>query len=1339
MGRLVGLTILGATALPTWVSAQVPLLTDRFDAYGAGQLLDLEWQVQSGSWAVRDGRLVGSCRDRGVCWTSASPATADQRIEVLVTPHARQAPGGWAAAALAVWSSGSNHWRLAVVEGPEGRRYAELLEMRNDHWQAQSEGGTALGQLPNGVDGFEWETDHTYRYRLTLRPDQIVGEITDDATGDLLFRRGFALPPGADAVRSGRPALVVDSLEAAFDDLRVTGNVVPAAGERSRRGDEVAILDTGTGDAPRQFLAEMRKTFTAAGVACEDLGGERLAAAGEVPPEVGLLVLPHTRRLPLGTVALVDRFLRAGGRAVFFGGPYGEEQLVKRGNRWLPLAEALAETPTGRIFADFGRDPIEAWFRGHGPGESNLTRAVEPGPPGAGKALHVEVDQLHGWDTLGRAFDVSPFEGNEALTCFWAKGGPKTTHLALEWQEKDGSRWMTSVPLSTTWRRYVLAPDDFRYWADSKSVGRGGQGDRFRPENAALFAFGLAQSHAPLGEGAHAYWIADVGTASMPFAVSPAPTPIMEAVSPTYKTYVPTAASDLAAAPDQLVAPTDLRLPAPSGLRCAMPRTRGLGLRKARFGRWVPVLTARDAKGQWRGVAALIYLSFADPYTNAAWGVVGTEDGAYLQGHWNTLGPVVLAMGRTLLGGVHLVKAGSDEFSYFPEETPILGGQVSNLSSAPQELTLSVTVRPMGREAVLFRQSWAISALPGVATGASGPWSKPAEPGVYVVRTELRRGQEMLDVSSQEFVRLAKPAAAAADFVRRQGDDFRLGDQRWHPHGINFWPSNATALEPASYWLHWLDPTNYDPDVIDRDVAALADLKLNSVSIALGSLDQLPALNHFLFRLAEKGIKANVHVGGAYPTAFDVNRPIELIRAGRLADNPAIWAWDIAWEPHLGDYQARTQLDAKWAAWIAERYGTAENAEKDWGVPVPRKPDGSVTGPSDEQVTNDGSHRVVVAAYRRFVDDLISATYGEWARRVREVDPRHLIGVRSGYGGTGQPWVDGVMAYDLVSGAKHLDFISPEGYGLGGGWENFERGAFTTAYGRYAGGGKPVFWAEFGMSVYPQYTPEQLEAQRLLYQHMYRMALWSGASGSAGWWFPGGYRVDEKSDYGFMNPDGTPRPSALEARRWSPKFAEQRAFPDADYWITIDRDLHPRGYSQVWARHGDEYVAARRAGRFVGLRTEGTGTDSTNVLLIAIGNVPANGTNPPKYLNGEFNSIRVRAGGEWTEVTPGTVAEVPRNRPVELAVSVGNTGEATWLSPARVGTKPGGVCLISAPGTAIKVRQPIAGDVPRYGDAMIGPFVLTEKLDGEVTIVLGLVAEGRTPFGQKVTFTLRPR
>ena len=1311
--------------------AQSTLFRDAFQEYSHGQLLDLQWQVMFGDWTAEDDRLVGRAVDRGTCWASACPVSGDQELTALVTPGERLREGAWLSVGLTLWDNPSDFWRVALVEGPEGRRYAELLERHDEVWQAQNEPGMELELLPDGIEGFEWETGHTYRLRLRISAGSIEADVADYATGDVLFRRGHSLPEGANAVRRGRVGLIVDSAEGVFDDVQATGTLA----QRDTPSRAAAVIDTGLPECSAEVIAGLTEAVEEEGIACSVLPAQSLAAS---PTEAHLLVLPHTRRLPVGLADAVDAHLRRGRTAIFLGGPFADEAVARQGDEWVSLAEALRATPTETVCLDFGQLDPTTLLRAAGPEEASSTREVAgPGPEADIKPLRVDVEGLRSWDTLSWFLEETPFQPGQTLTCFWAKGGAGTTHLTVEWRERDGSRWMTGVPLTRQWQRHVLAPADLKYWPDSRSQGRGDGKDHFRPENADAFTFGLAKSHSPIADGAHTYWIAEVGTATSPLPSSLSGPLLLEAVSPPYKTFRPTVAGGLRGVEDQTIGDPTLKLPAPGEVRCAMPRARGLGVKMAHAGRWAPVLEVQDRAGAHRGVAGSLYVSTDDPYPEAAWGALGIEDSQYLARHMAELGPLVGRMARRLVDGVFLLKAGADQFSYLPGETPVLGAQVGNRSGEAQELRLTVSVTQEGHSAPAFSKSWPVSAAAGILTGESAPWERPAEAGVYVVRSELQRGDELIDAISHDIIRLPTASAKASDFVTVANGDFRLDEEPWHPHGVNYWPSNATALESFSYWLHWLHPINYDPAVINQDLKALAALGVNSVSIALRNRAELPALNHFLYRCAENGIRVNVFVGGGDPSAPDPQHVVDLIETGQLAENPWIYAWDIAWEPHFGPYENRRRHDGRWAQWVADQYGSVANAERDWGVPLPRAEDGSITGPSQEQILNDGEHRVMVAAYRRFLDDLVSAAYGDWARKVRAVDPRHLIGVRSGYGGTGQAGIDPQAPFDLIAGAKHLDFTSPEGYGLGGPWANFERGGFTTAYGRYAGNGKPVFWAEFGMSIHPDYTPERIEAQRLLYEHTYRMVTWSGASGSAGWWFPGGFRVGENSDYGFMNPDGTPRPSALETRKWAKRMAEARPDWGVDHWITIDRDLHPRGYSQVWARHRDEYVGARRDGKVVGLRTEGTDTTSVTAPMVAVGNTRADGTNPHKYLDAEFSFVRVRAGGEWVDVEPGSTVSLPAGRRVELVASPGNTGESTWMAPTNAQPRLGGVFLVSTDESDVAVEEPLRGDVPRFSDRLVGPVALTEGLTGEAKVALRMEAKGRTAFGAHFRFTLR--
>ena len=54
------------------------------------------------------------------------------------------------------------------------------------------------------------------------------------------------------------------------------------------------------------------------------------------------------------------------------------------------------------------------------------------------------------------------------------------------------------------------------------------------------------------------------------------------------------------------------------------------------------------------------------------------------------------------------------------------------------------------------------------------------------------------------------------------------------------------------------------------------------------------------------------------------------------------------------------------------------------------------------------------------------------------------------------------------------------------------------------------------------------------------------------------------------------------------------------------------------------------------IRTAGTGTTSATTPLVAIGNQPCTGKNPPKYLNAEFNWLLIQdQAGQWVEATDG--------------------------------------------------------------------------------------------------------
>jgi hypothetical protein len=428
--------------------------------------------------------------------------------------------------------------------------------------------------------------------------------------------------------------------------------------------------------------------------------------------------------------------------------------------------------------------------------------------------------------------------------------------------------------------------------------------------------------------------------------------------------------------------------------------------------------------------------------------------------------------------------------------------------------------------------------------------------------------------------------------------------------GVNYWPRYTAGLEPARFVQSWLAPQNYDPDLIEADLALLASLHFNLVSIAYTGHEQARSLVDFLERCRRHGLWANIFIpafieGGPPEIVYSgqsqiVNPDIgSLLHAAFLPGNDRVFALDVLWEPRLGAHGDRITLDSAWRAWVVEQYGSLFNAERTWGFTAPRDALGQLSNPLDSQIETDGEWRVMVAAYRRFSDDFLGHSVGAAARAVRRIAPGTLLSFRNTASGW-SPFNNYIMGYDLGVAAAHLDFVSPEAWGLPVNWPNGRSYGFPTAYGRYRSGGKPVYWAEYGLDIGADPTPAARARQASNADTMMRLISEDGSSGASVWWLPGGWRVDEGNDFGIVNPDGSPRESALVLANWGSKFAaappNQGSGPPVV--LTIDRDADARGQYALFLRWQTEYAQAKVAGRPVILRDDGTGTDTSKMPLV---------------------------------------------------------------------------------------------------------------------------------------------
>lgn len=401
--------------------------------------------------------------------------------------------------------------------------------------------------------------------------------------------------------------------------------------------------------------------------------------------------------------------------------------------------------------------------------------------------------------------------------------------------------------------------------------------------------------------------------------------------------------------------------------------------------------------------------------------------------------------------------------------------------------------------------------------------------------------------------------------------------------------------------------------------------------------------------------------------------------------------------------------------------------------------DNLVDGPSDDQLITDGEWRTYIAAYRRFWDDEISQGYKRVRENIKSIDKYHLMGARSGYGGTGYIGVADHMPFDLASGAYHLDFTGPEAYMLRGDYDNFLQGGLNNAYGRYFSNNKPVFWPEFGLPVVigiqpSQYkhrqTPENIDAQTDFYKNMIRLTMETNANGLTGWWWPGGFRLHENSDFGIIDPDGTPRPSALEIQKNADAFYKPRPLKEYDTFLTVDRDKYVSGYAGIYNEFAKKYAAAVKSGKNPGIRTEGTGTTSANTPLIAVGNTPYNGKNPPKYLNSEIQWLMVNG----KKVVNGSTVYIERGSDIYVRASVLNSADALWISSKSV--VDGAVYMTASIGE-FEAYVPIFKDTPFLNEvSIIGSFT-PPKTDAEsFDITFNMASKGRMKFGDTCRITI---
>jgi hypothetical protein len=481
----------------------------------------------------------------------------------------------------------------------------------------------------------------------------------------------------------------------------------------------------------------------------------------------------------------------------------------------------------------------------------------------------------------------------------------------------------------------------------------------------------------------------------------------------------------------------------------------------------------------------------------------------------------------------------------------------------------------------IWKKSWNVDVPPGESRKVEDIWHVTADIKTPCqVTTTLSCHGKRIDRLQHE-VRVWRPKAKPQYLTARDGL-FYLGDTPWYAYGLNYMPSSGCGTEDGEYFEYWVDSKPYDPEIIQRDLVRVKAMGCNMVSVFIHH-NSLPSRNllDLLMRCDDLGLKVNLSLRPGSPLDFQWDLMRELVEKNRLAEHDVVVAYDLAWEPFWHERQARQPYDGLWQSWVEKRYQNVEAAEKAWKFTAPRE-NGRLAGPNDEQVSSDGPWLAMTLDYRRFLNDLLHERYGHARDLMRSIDPHHLVSFRMTVAGD-PTFPAGLMPYDFAGLAKAVDFMAPEGYGRLGDWERVRPGMFTVAYARAVAPSLPVIWAEFGNTVWDNVAGgvnvDQTRSTEKFYDDFLKMAYQSGSNGVVAWYYPGGYRFNERSDFGLIDPDGAWRPQTRVFHAWSDRMKAPRPLPKADVTIPIELDRDVDGVAGIYRRIAKEFWQAVEAGK----------------------------------------------------------------------------------------------------------------------------------------------------------------
>ena len=1081
------------------------------------------------------------------------------------------------------------------------------------------------------------------------------------------------------------------------------------------------------------YIANKQLRYIDSMIACLNKHFEKMTVVSEVadyttvfsPASAQLVIVAGIETMPYGAKLAMQSYLENRGRVLLLGGPAFEKPFEWNGQALsfkdykARVVESIDKKDKHIILDTSIPAVLDQLSRASDNATDQQALIGNYGLEESKNQLFYKVDQVVSWATLNARIDARVERAN--VLSFHAKpGDDRTDVITFVIEDSTGARWRTKLPfISRDWFHYVFVPEDFKYFA-------GGKKSAPYPNLSDIVKVQIAFeiNYSKNSQGAHSCCISDVTLSyiedNATFAVASLDTYNLNGVTPLYEQYPITNATSISADAMQAFV-TDRNYVLPQGKNALVSRHAGIcgiGYGKNTDIRFIPLLTAKDKDGLVSG-----YVAWIDLYATAT-GANGPNEGAVVgyfgattDEFYNADG--IAAVAETALAmtrNTWIVNGGTTEHTYIAAQTDAVtaGVQFVTLGNATDGRTVANVTLYQGDKPLATYSSTELSAtdLPNSIQAMEATYSLADGTPDRVVATLLSDSQVIDRVEHNIYYWSPKPEDARS-YVYMEDGCFKKGGEIVNFFGVNYYPS-YTAAAPGNSEYKKLSDTyggvcardGYDPIVIKNDLMRIKGLGMNAIT--------LPCRGNFvktsnnlldLLRICEElGLYVEVSpTGVAYPLRnYNPDGVRACIKTLHLDEMDHIIAYDICWEERIGSYTGdrdrkgdgryigRAKWDGKFTEWVNMYYGSIEYAEQAWGVCLDRTEEGHllITDAMLDDVT--GKYQKAIAAYYRFLDDIVSTSMEQNLAHLKSVAPHQMITFRMSMSGSAlraPNFKPSTHCFDFQSLASNMSYMEPEGYQLNGNDQTCLQVMFANAYARYTKPCAPIVWKEFGKSVWHFHEDGHFHPGNAYladvteyYRYVLDYCLQSHTAGMYAWWSVGGYRLDEDSDYGIFNPDGSDRGGITALlREYAPKFINQGKMTDTVY-IPIERDDYTGGLFGMFEAVKDDLFAAYKAGKsvtFIDKSQSKNGACAYADTLLdkyVADAVSTTGTAPLRYINGIVKSLTT------TEKDGKTYA----------LITVCNTKQSIW----RAGT----VSLTSTAESDIQLHHTFDTDVTYLED-----------------------------------------